>query len=78
GFIRYNEELEDFANKGLSTCDTILWGRGTYEMMHNYWPTMLDTVEASDHERNHAAWIEAVEKVVCSKTLDGVNWNNSR
>lgn len=78
GFIRYNEELEDFANQGLSTCDTILWGRGTYEMMHNYWPTMLDNVEASDHERNHAAWIEAVEKVVCSRTLDEVNWNNSR
>lgn len=77
GFIRYNEELEAFANQGLATCDTILWGRGTYQMMHQYWPTMLDNSEASKHERQHEAWIEAVEKLVCSTTLDEVSWNNS-
>lgn len=77
GFIRYNEELEAFANQGLATCDTILWGRGTYQMMHQYWPTMLDHPEASKHERQHAVWIEAVEKLVCSTTLDEVSWNNS-
>lgn len=77
GFVRYNEELEAFANQGLATCDTVLWGRGTYQMMHQYWPTMLDNSEASKHERQHAAWIEAVEKVVCSTTLDEVSWNNS-
>lgn len=77
GFIRYNEELEAFANQGLATCDTILWGRGTYQMMHQYWPTMLDNSEASKHERQHAVWIEAVEKLVCSTTLDEVSWNNS-
>lgn len=78
GFVRYNEELEAFANQTLATADTILLGRATYEMMHQYWPTMLDNPEASDHERNHAAWIEAVEKLVCSTQLDEVTWNNSR
>lgn len=77
-FIHYNEELEAFANQGLTACDTILWGRGTYQMMHQYWPTMLDNPGASDHERQHAAWIEAVEKLVCSTTLDKVGWNNTR
>lgn len=37
GFVRYNEELEGFANQTLATADTILWGRATYEMMHHYW-----------------------------------------
>lgn len=55
GFVRYNEELEAFANQVLSSAQTILWGRATYEMMYQYWPTMLDNPAASDHERRHAA-----------------------
>ncbi|WP_338147619.1 hypothetical protein [Macrococcus armenti] len=27
GFVIFNEELEQFANKVLSTADTVLWGR---------------------------------------------------
>lgn len=68
-FVRYHEELETFANQGLSTCDTVLWGHATDEMMHAYWPTMLDNLEATAYERNHAAWIEQVQKVVCSRSL---------
>ncbi|MFH4406437.1 dihydrofolate reductase family protein, partial [Acinetobacter baumannii] len=43
-----------------------------------YWPTMLSNPEASEHERNHAEWIEKTEKIVFSTTLDTVEWNNSR
>ncbi|MFH0358090.1 dihydrofolate reductase family protein [Streptococcus sp. A27] len=77
GFVAYNEELEAVANQVLSTVDTILWGRKTYEMMYGYWPTMLDNPDASDHERNHAAWIEKVEKLVCSTSLEKAGWNNT-
>ncbi|UBH22617.1 hypothetical protein LAU42_01330 [Macrococcus armenti] len=35
-FVAYNEELEQFANKVLSTVDTVLWGRQTSEMMYGY------------------------------------------
>ena len=77
GFIHYNEELENFANQVLSSAQTILWGRATYEMMYQYWPTMLDNPEASDHERKHAAWIDSVEKWVCSRSLKSLDWNNA-
>ena len=76
-FVAYNEELEAFANKVLSTADTILWGRNTYEMMHSYWPTLIDNDEATAHERNHAKWINDVEKVVCSTTLEEARWHNT-
>ena len=36
GWITYNEELEQFADKVLSSADTVVWGRKTYEMMHDY------------------------------------------
>lgn len=77
GFVHYNHELEDFANQVTATADTILWGRATYEMMYHYWPSMLDNPEASEHERNHAAWVNSVEKLVCSTRLSEVTWNNT-
>lgn len=77
GFVQYNHELEEFANQVTAKADTILWGRSTYEMMYQYWPNMLDNVEASEHERNHAAWVDAVEKLVCSTSLSEVTWNNA-
>lgn len=38
---------------------------------------MLDNLDASDYERNHAAWIEKVEKLVCSTSLEKAGWNNT-
>nr|WP_239441188.1 MULTISPECIES: dihydrofolate reductase family protein [Staphylococcus] len=78
GWIAYNEELEQFADKVLSSADTVVWGRKTYEMMHDYWPSVKTETTASEHERNHAQWIEQVEKVVFSTTLESVDWNNTR
>ncbi|MBL6538497.1 hypothetical protein JNG37_07080 [Streptococcus suis] len=69
GYIAYNKEIEAFANRSLETATTILWGSTTNEMMHQYWPTMLDNPEASEHESRHAAWIQEVEKLVCSNRL---------
>lgn len=78
GWITYNHELEDFANEVLQTADTIVWGRKTYEMMYDYWPTVPSNENASEHELNHAKWIENVEKVMFSKALNSVDWHNSR
>ncbi|WP_436866136.1 dihydrofolate reductase family protein [Staphylococcus pseudoxylosus] len=78
GWIVYNHELEDFANEVLQTADTIVWGRKTYEMMYDYWPTVSSNENASKHELNHAKWIENVEKVIFSKALNRVDWHNSR
>lgn len=78
GWITYNHELEDFANEVLQTADTIVWGRKTYEMMYDYWPTVPSNENASEHELNHAKWIENVEKVIFSKALNSIDWHNSR
>ena len=77
GFVHYNVELEQFAKQVTANADTILWGRETYEMMYQYWPNMLNNEEGSEHERAHAAWIDAVEKIVCSRTLQETAWNHS-
>lgn len=78
GWIAYNAELEIHAQEILSTADTVIWGRGTYQMMHSYWPSVPSNPSASQHERNHAEWIEKTAKIVFSTTLEKVEWNNSR
>ncbi|MFC4102578.1 dihydrofolate reductase family protein [Paenibacillus xanthanilyticus] len=78
GWVSYDEDLAKHAAQILSTADTVIWGRRTYQMMFDYWPTVPSNPSSSQHELEHAAWIEQTSKVVFSKTLDNVEWSNSR
>ena len=78
GWVSYDTDLERHAKEILSTADTVIWGRGTYQMMHSYWPSVPSNPSASQHERDHAEWIDKTEKIVFSTTLEKVDWNNSR
>jgi dihydrofolate reductase len=77
-FISYNEELEKDSKDVLSTVDTVLWGRPTYLGMQEYWTTVPANPSSSQHEIDHAHWIENTSKIVFSKTLEKVEWKNSR
>jgi dihydrofolate reductase len=78
GWVSYNEELERHAKEILSTVDTVLWGRGTYQMMENYWTSVPSNPAASEYEIEHAKWIEETSKVVFSTTLEKAEWNNTK
>jgi len=78
GWVSYDQDLANHAKNILSTADTVMWGRGTYEMMYGYWPTVPSNPSSTQHELDHAEWIEKTEKVVFSTTLDNVEWNNAR
>jgi dihydrofolate reductase len=69
-----DEEFETFAADQLSQADTILFGRVTYEGMATYWPTP----EAIANDPAVAERMNALEKVVFSRTLERVRWSNSR
>lgn len=60
----------------VDTVGTALYGRVTYHMME-YWRTVPSNPDASEHELNHANWIESIPKVVVSTTLTSVDWNNT-
>src|SRR5450432_241052 len=66
------EEFFDFARNQLFEVDTILFGRITYEMMAGYWPGTTDNDPVITDKMN------SLPKVVFSKTLSKVEWNNSR
>jgi dihydrofolate reductase len=70
-WIIVNDEIFDYAGMRTSESDTALYGRTTYDMMDNYWPTAADKPNASKHDIEHSAWYNKVEKVVLSRSMRG-------
>ncbi len=69
-----DEEFNEFAEDQLNSVDVLLFGRRTYEMMANYWPTP----SATRDDPIIAKKMNAMPKIVFSRTLEKVGWNNSR
>jgi len=61
-----------------AAADTALYGRITYQMMESYWPSVLTNPSSSSLELQHAEWVENIDKIVFSNTLNTVEWNNTR
>jgi dihydrofolate reductase len=57
---------------------TALLGRKNYEGFRSYWPQVADDAGADPPDREFARWLNAVEKVVFSTTLEAADWQNTR
>ncbi len=71
---KHGEEENEYAVEMLNSGDTLLFGRVTYELMASYWPTpdAIKNVPIVAEGMNNA------DKIVFSKTLKKVEWNNTR
>src|SRR3984885_14507111 len=76
-WIKVDEEIFDHVGKRISESDTALYGRKTYQMMENYWPTAADKPGASKHDIEHSAWYKKVHKIVLSKTIKETGLTNT-
>ena len=76
-WIKADEEIFDHVGKRISEGDTALYGRVTYEMMENYWPTAADKPTATKHDIEHSKWYSKVHKVVLSKTMQEAGLTNT-
>ena len=76
-WIKVDEEIFDHVGKRISEGDTALYGRVTYQMMENYWPTAGNQPTASKHDVEHSKWYNKVRKVVLSKTMKDADLANT-
>ncbi|MEO7046953.1 MAG: dihydrofolate reductase family protein [Ferruginibacter sp.] len=76
-WIKVDEEIFDHVGNRIAEGDTSLYGRVTYEMMENYWPTAADKPKASKHDIEHSKWYKKVHKIVLSKTINGTGLTNT-
>jgi dihydrofolate reductase len=76
-WIKVDGEMFDLAGKQTDRSDTAIYGRVTYQMMDNYWPTAAEKPEASRHDIQHSHWYNTVQKFVVSQSLEGHKLKNA-
>jgi len=67
-------EWQQFTNENVSGGGILLFGRVTYEMMQGYWPTP----QAHEQLPKVADRMNRAQKVVFSRKLNNVSWQNTR
>ncbi|SOD98005.1 Dihydrofolate reductase [Spirosoma fluviale] len=60
------------------TVDTMLVGRVLYQGFASFWPTVTNNPETPPELVDFANWMNTTPKVVFSKTLTTVDWQNAR
>lgn len=71
-FVPFNgDDKKAYIQDCHNTCDGILFGRKTYEMLAPYWSSM------KNNEDGVADKLNSVPKYVVSSTLEKADWNNS-
>ena len=73
----YDEAMGKYEDDLVSSADTLLLGRVTYQSFAGSWPHVPDNPAASEGEKEYARKLNAMHKIVFSRTLEKVEWNNS-
>ena len=73
-----DEEFNQYAIDLLSKVDALLFGRVTYQLMADYWPAAATNPSTPKSDLEIADKMNNLPKIVFSKTLQEVKWNNSR
>jgi dihydrofolate reductase len=69
-----DEEFNEFAEQQTAEFGALLFGRVTYELMASYWPTEA----AKNDDPVIAKLMNNLPKIVFSKTLQKVEWENTK
>ena len=72
-----DEELHQNVNELLSTVDTMILGRVTYQLMEAGWPPIVKNPTGIKSVDEFAVLIDNMHKIVFSKTLKNVEWKNT-
>lgn len=71
---RHGEEEGEYSAESLRDENTLIFGRVTYDMMASFWPTPA----AAESMPRVAEGMNKAEKIVFSKSLQSVEWENTR
>jgi dihydrofolate reductase len=74
GWHNVDDEFNEFAIQQTREFGGLLFGRKTYQLMAGYWPTEA----AKRDDPVIAGLMNSLPKIVFSKTLESVDWQNSR
>ena len=73
----FDADMGQYEDDIVTAADTLILGRVTYQSFAGSWPHVPDNPSASEGEKAYARKLNAMRKLVFSRTLDKVEWNNS-
>jgi dihydrofolate reductase len=73
-----DDELHQHYTELLKSAGAVLYGRITYQLMESYWPAVVKNPTGNKALDEFALAIQDVPKVVFSRTLKSVGWENAR
>ena len=76
--LELDKALHEMGQLGVSPPDTVLLGRVTYQLFESFWPKVAADPGSSREARIMADELNRMTKVVFSKTLKDVSWQNTR
>ena len=71
-------EMFDEVWRQLETVDTFLFGRVSFEIWQRAWPPLASDSNSSAFEQRFSRYVDDIQKVVYSRTLESVSWRNAR
>lgn len=77
-WVMVDDEMGKYEDDMVSSADTLILGRVTYESFAGAWPHVPENPSASKGEVEYAHKVNAMAKLVFSKSLDKAEWNNSK
>jgi len=78
-WVHMDDIIGDWVQHVTDRCDTVLYGRVTFQMMEAFWPNVsqLPGYENSRHLQDHATWVNQAKKIVVTRTLHSSPWQNT-
>ena len=70
-------QFEQYCDEMIDSVGLALYGRRAYQLMLSYWPD-AETSPRSDADLRFARKINALPKIVLSRTLERAEWSNTR
>jgi dihydrofolate reductase len=74
----FSDEMSQYEDDIVSQSDTLILGGVTYASFAGSWPFVPDKPDVSEGEKAYARKVNAMRKLVFSKTLKSADWNNSQ
>jgi len=74
----FDPELGKYEDDLYGQADTLLLGRVTYKIFESFWPDAAKNPETPEGDKAMAQVINKITKIVFSKTLSKVEWENSK
>ena len=72
-----DDEIHEHYSDLLRNAGALIYGRITYQLMEDYWPTVVKNPTGNKPTDDFALLIDDIPKIVYSRTLNNVVWKNS-